>query len=191
MDVIKCKDPAYFANSDTVLRDQFIEFVRDGMLRRELRRQVRLDSTLSFLDARQEDLRWMEEGENPCIQRPHAQSCSITNATDLSAQSNAILFKPSDEFKESLRKQQAQLDTILKRLESSVPHAVSGSFLPPAPSVPRVGIRSQHYRYHPDGRPICLRCDQPGHIARFCRAELGTTSRVAAGPRSSTQSSEN
>lgn len=132
MDVIKRKDPACFVNSDTVLRDQFIEFVRDGMLRRELRWQVRLDSTLSFLDARQEALRWMEEGENPYIQRPRAQSCSITTVTDLSAQSNAILSKPSDELtevKESLRKQQAQLDTILKHLESSVPHAVSGSFL--------------------------------------------------------------
>ncbi|KAL0154049.1 hypothetical protein M9458_050649 [Cirrhinus mrigala] len=176
MDVIKRKDLACFANPDTVLRDQFIEFVRDNMLRRELRRQVRLDPTLSFLDARKEALRWVEEGENPCVQRPRAQSFSITNVTDPSAQSNAILSKSTDELtevKESLRKQQAQLDTILKRLDSSVPQAVSGSPLPPAPSIPRVGVRSQQYRYHPDGRPICLRCNQPGHIARFCKTELG------------------
>lgn len=51
MDVIKRKYPACFANPDTVLRDQFIEFVRNGMLCRELRRQVRLDPTLSFLNA--------------------------------------------------------------------------------------------------------------------------------------------
>ncbi|KAI2654721.1 Retrovirus-related Pol polyprotein from transposon 17.6 [Labeo rohita] len=72
------------------------------MLRRELRRQVRLDPTLSFLDARKEALRWVEEGENPCVQRPRA---------------------------------------------------VSGSPLPPAPSIPRVGVRSQQYRYHPDVPP--------------------------------------
>ncbi|XDV30867.1 hypothetical protein PO909_033699, partial [Leuciscus waleckii] len=52
MDVIKRKDPACFANSNIALRDQFIEFVRGSMFCRKLRRHVRLDPTLSFLDAR-------------------------------------------------------------------------------------------------------------------------------------------
>lgn len=30
--------------------------------------------------------------------------------------------------------------------------------------------RGPRYRFNTDGKPICLRCDQPGHIARFCPA---------------------
>lgn len=88
MDVIKHKDPACFANPDNVLRDQFIEFVEDNMVRHDLRRHP----SLSFSDAQQE--RCVEEGENPGIQRPQAQSCSIANVAELAVHSNAVLVSP-------------------------------------------------------------------------------------------------
>lgn len=51
---IKRRDSKCFANPDSVLRDQFIEHVRDSMLRRELKRRVRMDPSLTFLDVRTE-----------------------------------------------------------------------------------------------------------------------------------------
>lgn len=116
------KYPAYFANHDMVLRDQFIMFVRDGVLWHKLQRQVRLDSMLSFLHVCQKDLHWMEEDESPCVQQPCGHFCRITNIVGLPVQSSAILGKHVDELievKVSLHKQQVQVDRFLKSFESS------------------------------------------------------------------------
>ena len=57
----------------------------------------------------------------------------------------------------------------MKRLESPVvnikPKGVSNN-------------REQWYRFQADGKPICLRCSQPGHIARLCRVELSVSPTV-------------
>lgn len=178
MEAVKRKDSACFAHPDIVMRDQFIEFVKDGMLRRELRCHTRLNPTVSFMEIRREAIRWVEEGEHSNAPRPRAQSCSTNSITEFSVESQVAALAPSTELaevKESLRKQQAQLDTILKRLDTPL---VSTGLAPPTLPVPppsRVQARGSRYRFHPDGRPICLRCGQPGHIARFCKSEIATT----------------
>lgn len=194
MEAVKRKDPACFAHPDTVLRDQFIEFVRDSMLRRELRRHVRLNPAVNFLDVRREAIRWAEEGEHSSSQRPRAQSCSTNSITEFSVDSHAAALTPSTELaevKESLRKQQAQLDTILKRLDT--PFAPTGLTPSPMPVPPssRAQLRGSRYRFHPDGRPICMRCGQPGHIARFCKTDMVTTLQTVTGSAPPTQPSGN
>ncbi|KAM3870032.1 guanylyl cyclase-activating protein 2-like [Diretmus argenteus] len=37
---------------------------------------------------------------------------------------------------------------------------------------PPSGFRSKPYRFQPDGKPICMRCNKAGHIARFCRVDI-------------------
>lgn len=49
--------------------------MRDNVLRRELKRYVRLNCSMSFLDARSEVIRWAEEGE-AFSARPRARSCA-------------------------------------------------------------------------------------------------------------------
>lgn len=167
MEVVKRRDPSCFTNPDMVLRDQFIEHLRDAVLRRELRRQVRLDPTLTFLAIRSESIRWVEEGESPSTHRARAHSCcTYTAAVDCGADSNAVMAQRTDELadlKEGLKKQQMQLDAIMKRLES-----------PPIPIQSRGGSfnRGASNRFQSEGRVICLRCNLPGHIARFCRTPL-------------------
>ncbi|XP_041920078.1 uncharacterized protein LOC121714900 [Alosa sapidissima] len=163
MEAVKRRDPVCFANPDVVLRDQFIEHVGDSMLKRELRRQVRLHPTITFYDVRSEAIRWVEEGEHSSDPRPRAHSCSTNVVQEHDVDSNAVSVKPTNELtelKESLRKQQSQLDTILRRLDSP---------LLPDQSIRRPLVRSSRYRFQADGKPICLRCNQPGHIARFCQ----------------------
>lgn len=117
----------------------------------------------------------MEDGERACAPRARAYSCDFQAqvVSERHADSHAVTAKPSDELselKDCLRRQQAQLDTILQQLASarSAPPQTRGPSGPPR----------RPYRFQPDGRPICLRCDQPGHIARFCQA----TSTSSSGP---------
>lgn len=164
------------------------------MLRREVRRHIRLNPTVSFLDVRREAISWVEEGEHSSAQRLRAQSCSANSITEFSVDSQVAALTPSKELaevKESLRKQQVQLDTILKRLET--PLVSTGTAHPTLPASPtsRVQARAVRYRFHPDGRHICLRCGQPGNIARFCKMETVTSLQAETGPAPTSQPQEN
>lgn len=165
MEVMKRKDLQGICNSDLTLRDQFIEHMRDGNLRRELKRQVRLNVGMSFLEARAEAIRWADEGETPSI-RPRAQSCAAdVQIASAYRSGNSTSESGSElaELKECLRKQQGQLDAILKHLSLNTVDNVGGG----------VGPRPRTARFQADGRPICMRCNKAGHIARFCRVDLG------------------
>lgn len=231
MDIAIRKSPeGAIPNSDRTLRDQFIEHLRDDLLRRYLKEKIVTSPTMSFIDARSAALKWVERGKLAGnYQRARAHSCDSYVSTE-EVNSNAVAAKPKSEIaevKEVLRQQQRQLDTILKQLGSSGPggrersqwqgdrersqwqgdrdrsqwqgdrersqwHSGRGR----APAEP--------YRFQPDGRPICSRCNQGGHIARFCAIDLNQPYRSSnptgprmssrnqtTGPVSATQPSEN
>ncbi|XP_076839956.1 uncharacterized protein LOC143484854 [Brachyhypopomus gauderio] len=146
---------------DLLVRDQFVEHVRDGMLRRELKRSIRSNPDMSFLDIRSEAIRWVEEGDHAATPRARAYSCDTQvevrggcSQVGLGASAGELIA-----LKETLQKQQKQLDLILEHLGSGV-RARERLEVP--------SVSPQPHRFQADGRPICSRCDQPGHIARFC-----------------------
>ena len=167
MELLKSKDPRGVPEADIVLRDTFIENVRDEMLQRELVGLLRQHSNYSFKQIRQAAVKWSKRYARPTAHRPRAYSCdSYASAIEEEgAECNAIAIKPPselEELKECFRKQQAQLDTIIRQL-GNMPPSVSGQRVNPTP-------RPQQYRFQPNGRPICQHCNKAGHIARFCRA---------------------
>ena len=173
MELLESKDPRGVSNSDLVIRDTFIENVRDTKLQRELAHLVRQHPNYSFKDVRNAAIKWEKRGPPACGQRARAYSCD-SNASGLGqgdVDTNAIAARSSDELaelKECLRKQQVQLDAILKHLGSSstAPNYTS-------PQDPPSSSRPKQYQFQPDGKPICMRCHKAGHIARFCRVEMG------------------
>lgn len=167
MDAVKKKTPGGLLNSDRVLRDQFAEGVNDDMLRRELKRRLALDSDMDFLTLRGVAIKWLEEGRQGVRPRPRAYSFDThaSMGAGPGAESNAIAASNSEmaELKECLRRQQAQLDAILTQLNVSRPqNGQRGG-----------GNSSRMYRFQEDGKPICLRCNRAGHIAKHCRVEGG------------------
>lgn len=54
--------PDGLPNAELLLRDQFVEHVLDGALRRELKQFIRRRPTASLLDVRGEAIRWEREG---------------------------------------------------------------------------------------------------------------------------------
>lgn len=62
LDRVKRVAPVGMLNFEVLLRDQFIEYVSDCSLRRELKQLVRSQPTLTLLDVRGEAIRWEREG---------------------------------------------------------------------------------------------------------------------------------
>jgi hypothetical protein len=166
MEKVKQSKGDSISNPDIVLRDQFCENVRDHMLRRELKRLVRADGLLSLLDVRREATRWVEEGQTS-RDRSHRVPGRSSEPSYMS-QCDSTVAQPSEmaELKEMVLKQQAQLDMLVQHLGQSTgkPHA---------PQLNREG----RFKRAPNGQPICIRCDRPGHIARYCQSASASNSR--------------
>lgn len=158
LDKVKQSNEDAIRNSDIVLRDQFCENVCDPMLRRELKRVVRADSGLTLLAVRKEAIRWVQEGQSNRDRSARALGAS----SEAHVVSQCVTAPQSSEFtelKDLVLKQQAQLDMLVRQLG----HPSGRSQGPPL-------HRGGRYKRAPNGQPICLRCGQPGHIARYCQA---------------------
>lgn len=166
MEICQRKNSNAISNPDSVLRDQFVENVRDKMLRRELKQFIRLNPGSRFLDVRRESFRWVDDGEGARPVRARAFSCDASPGAvgEWGAETQAVAATPKNELvelKDCLRRQQTQLDTILKHLSSGPVNSNPNS---------RPNNPPRRYRFEADGRPICLKCDQAGHMARDCLA---------------------
>lgn len=159
MEKVKQSKESAITNSDIVLRDQFCENVRDHMLRRELKRLVRANEGLTLLDIRREATRWVEEGQSSRDRGPRAPG--RTSEPIYTSQCESALTQTSEiaELKEIVLKQQAQLDLLVKHLGH-----------PPSKPQASQPYRAGRFKRTPDGQPICIKCDQPGHIARYCQS---------------------
>lgn len=154
---------------DFALRDQFAENVSETSLRRELKKTIRQQPTMSFFDLRKEALQWGEEAEfgadrkkrviGSCdnIEAAAVESSVVTSAVD--AKPEPMLAKVFD----MLQKQQALIDDLSQKLSTNMQTS--------APSG-----RKWEPRYDASGQPICFKCQKAGHIARFCATPR--TSRV-------------
>lgn len=182
MDKVKRRAPTAMTNFDTLLRDQFIEYVFDPALRRELKRLVRQSPQLTMLEARAEAIRWEREGRP--IEGGRSRSFSVPSlcAAQYSRPPRSHDASPSDhsgvafaELKGMLLKQQEQINHLTQSIAS-----LTASQRP---------IRSGLSR-----AVICRRCQQAGHYARECdneRVEAPPPRTLVAHATSTSQSSGN
>lgn len=155
MDLILAGNPGSVPSSDRVLRDQFVEHVRDVMLKRELKRLVREKPSSTLLEVRSEALRWVEEGNREVVASYVQPWCNLTQGRVVEPESK-IRFQETTELKEvkeMLRQQQVQINELTQRLESFMSQKNESSV---------TSTRQNSSRR-------CLRCNRFGHIARYCR----------------------
>lgn len=155
--------PNGMPNSEVLLRDQFVEYVLDSALRRELKQLVRRNPRATLLDVRGEAIRWEREGMMRGS-RDRSFSTSSTHGLQYGVYGSAPMATGSElaELKEMLKKQQEQLDQLTRNVSS-------------LQNVPR--------SFHPTstvnrGSVICRKCQQPGHFA----CECSSLSRVNRSP---------
>ena len=153
-------------NAEVLLRDQFIEHVLDGALRRELKQLTRREPRATLLEVLKEAIRWEQEGY-PGGARARSFSLPTAYGIQYGVQGcprSGSPVPPSrgefEELKELLRQQQEQLNQLTQTV-ASLRHP---SF--PSKQHPSFPSRPQH-----SGSLICRRCQQPGHFASDCDGE--------------------
>lgn len=151
MSAVKQSAPSEMLNADVLLRDQFIENVIDGSLRRELKQLVRRQPTVSLLEARAEAIRWEREGM-PGSARGRSHSVPLMTGLQCGVQTAPpVVSSPQaselQEVKQMLKLQQEQLNQLSETLAQ---------------------LQVSQRR----GPVICRRCQRPGHFASDCRARF-------------------
>lgn len=154
MAAVKQRAPTDVPNAEVLLRDQFVEHVLDGALRRELKQFVRGQPTATLLEVRGEAIRWEREGL-PMGVRGRSNSVPAVFGVQYGIQSrspgvtDAHQGSKLRELREMMRRQQEQLN----QLTQTITH-LQGS--------------NQRSRSTHRGPIICRRCQQPGHMAWQC-----------------------
>ena len=158
---IQKKSVTKSSGQDAALRDHFAENVRDPLLRKELKKFIRTHPEISFLDTREEAIRWAEEDEKSCGPRPRvASSHETSTSTNPSSIESAM-----NEMIKTLQGQQKAIEDLaanLKKLNTVPTHR--GQNIQPQPQF-------QQRQPRPDaGGDRCYQCGAPGHFARNCTA---------------------
>lgn len=140
----------------TLLRDHFVSQLNNTLLRKKLKERVYEKQDLSFFDCRDIAIRWAEdeeEGESEVV------NVNAAFNHDLLSQLKALNLSM-----QSVEKELTSLGDRVKALEASGGPALQQ----PHPQ----GGRTQ-MPFTKDGRPICIKCREPGHLARNCVPENG------------------
>lgn len=159
---VRKTNPRAMSDHQVILRDQFCENVQDHALRRELKKLVRQQSSLTLLELRKEAIRWVEEGQPQRIRSGRVVPHAFETQAVAVCEENGLVSSEVVELKDMVLRQQAQLDLILKMLSNP----------DRAPNNIDRGSRGSRFRRTPDGQPICIKCNQAGHIARYCNINM-------------------
>lgn len=158
LEKVKQRSPNGLPNADPLLRDQFVEHVRESNLRRELKQLVRRQPNSTLLEVRSEAIRWELEG-TPGGARGRSHSVPSVQGFQYGVGGGAqtgiggvLPHSELSELREMFKAQQKQLEQLTQsvtRLQGPLPHISSAR----------------------SGPIICRRCHRPGHIARECVGE--------------------
>lgn len=151
-------DPKAVPDPEKTLRDQFADNVRDPFLQKELKKFIK-ECDPSFLDLREEALRWSEEEERPQRIMPRTPlSQEVSTAAPESSQCHASSTSPPPMDK--------VLDVLLKQQKSLKEQTSSIRDLKQP--------RTQHSAKEWSGQRsnvVCFKCNRNGYIARNCRTK--------------------
>ncbi|XP_016371111.1 uncharacterized protein LOC107710775 [Sinocyclocheilus rhinocerous] len=173
------QSPNAVQDVQVALRDQFVEGVRDSILRRELRKIVRDRPRVTLFEVREEALLWCAED------RPRGAGIARsryllglgveegTGSQNVGASSSGDLNAVLQEVVKAVVQQGKAIGELTNAVRNLTTQRVSSSLERPQ----RATVRP---RYTWDGQPICLRCEAVGHIARQCTARLNQEGQVSA-----------
>ncbi|KAL6485918.1 hypothetical protein MHYP_G00053100 [Metynnis hypsauchen] len=163
--LLKCS-PDFMIDEKLVLRDQFIEGVRDPSLRRELRRYVRNHPESSMIDVREEAQLWFLEESSAKVKtvKLKGSSSSLVQCSAIKVQ-EPLPVTLEDVVKVVVEQSHA-ISELTQAVKDLTVHRVSASGTVSKPkAIPK---------YTEEGQPICFRCDIPGHVAKHCPRKPGS-----------------
>lgn len=129
------------------------------MLRKELRKSVRGHPSISFLDVREEAIRWAEEDEKISPPRSHVVSSQETTSSEQPPPPSLALTMA--EIMKTLQGQQKAIEDLASNISKMNSQQDTGRQRPPTqmqPSPPGTGMTANK----------CFRCGSANHFARNC-----------------------
>lgn len=182
MDKVKRSAPEGILNAEVLLRDQFVEHVSEGALRRHLKSFIRMKPLATLIEVRKEAIRWEREGSTE-PQRPRSfslpssdrvfgvsgTSCSMASG----AQGDPSLRSDMEQMKADI----ARLVELVQQQQGQLQHLSQAM---------TAGGGLHRRGQSPRGGPIiCRRCHQQGHYAGDCQGEFVAGPPPIAPPRGS------
>ena len=162
---IEKKSVTKSSGQDAALRDHFAENVRDPLLRKELKKFIRTHPEVSFLDTREEAIRWAAEDEKSCGPCPRV---ALSHETSTSTKPSS-LESAMNEMIKTLQGQQKAIEDLAANLKTL--NTVSTSRGQNVQPQPQFQPQFQQRQPRPDaGGDRCYQCGAPGHFARNCTA---------------------
>lgn len=162
---ISKRAPEAVRDEKIMLRDQFVEGIRDPALRRELRRYVRDKPESSMVEVREEAYLWGSDEQLGRVRTPKSRSGAYSSFSESAhcAEMKAVGHDPITLSK--------VMDVVTEqgRQISELTQAVKGLMAQQqGAGDKRTTNKRAQLRFTEDGKPICLKCQEMGHIARNC-----------------------
>ena len=151
---LKRRDPDAVAKPDEMLRDRFVLGLRDGDIRRAIKVDLRRKPDLKFEDVRSEALH---------LAADQGESAAVNVASVVPIPSPSIVKALQTTLEKTVQQQQEMSEMMaVMRLELAQ--------LRLAPTTPTTQYRRprRQPQWDDQGNPICLTCNQSGHMARDC-----------------------
>ncbi len=168
LSIIQSREPSRVPDADGILKEQLVLGIKDDSLRREMKRRVKAEKDLTFIQLMQEAITWSEEEEVqvPSNLRTSTRSRGVVHATTATESSSAPLTLESlHEAIQQIAARQEELFQMVNSKEKVKPLAKESK----TKSTP---LKDS------EGRYICYTCGKPGHTSRRCSQSRENSSRV-------------
>lgn len=161
------RDPDRIPNADAVLKEQLVLGLRDDFLRREMKKRVKEERGLSFIDLMQAAITWSEEEEvqnSSCTTTGPRPRVAMHAATAADSAASPLTMET---LSEAIKKIAARQDELYEAFHSANRSYSAGR--PPK----RTPLKNN------DGQYICYACGESGHTKKWC-PQRGTEARAPA-----------
>lgn len=173
---VQRREPARVADAEKVLKEQLALGLKDDFLRREMKRRIKAEPDLSFVELMQAAITWSEEEEA----QPSSNVRSSTRARGV-VNAAAAQDAPSTLSLETLHEAIQKIAASQEELYQVV-HAKERDRL-------QQGRPKKQPLKDSEGRYTCYSCGESGHTSRYC-PQGGKSGRRPAPPQCSVDATE-
>lgn len=157
---------------DLMLKEQLALGLRDDILRREIKRRLKGDETLTFAELMEEAIAWSEEEEATSTDsiRSSSRSRGVVNAAKAAEEPPSPLTM--EKLHEAIQRIASRQDELFQMVNNRG----------------RDGKMRNPPLKNDEGKLICYTCNEPGHTSRRCSHNSGITGPVPPPPQADTLS---
>ncbi|XP_042624230.1 uncharacterized protein cuzd1.1 [Cyprinus carpio] len=152
---VQRREPARVADAEKVLKEQLVLGLKDDFLRREMKRRIKAEPDLCFVELMQAAITWSEEekAQPSSNVRPSTRARGVVNAAAAQDAPSTMSLEKLHEAIQKIAARQEELYQIVHAKERDRPQQSRPKNQPLKDS---------------EGRYICYSCGEPGHTSRYC-----------------------